>query len=497
MTTGAPTNTRAFDQEIRLGVDKPALARSLSGVFMFIVVVFIAARLWRLTTYSLRPDEIFSLQAARQSWSGLLTAVVKDVIHPPVFYLLLKVWINIGGQSELWLRLLPVLTAIAAIWPFALLCRELKLRKSEMNVALTLMAVNGYLIYYAQELRMYSLLLLLTLCSLWCFVRFANAADNATKCLMVLTALNLLLVYTQYYGWLVVGVEFLVLLLWRRSKLPSFSLSSAVLVLGFSPWALAVARVAAGRGGLSGNIGSFHRPQLADDLVGYYAMLAGPLHPVWKTLLALVLFNIPILLLAWRSHRGSRAEDQGPASTFWWLALFSFGPAVFSYCVSQVLPQSVWGTRFLIVVAAPYLILVALAVGRLPRHWTRIAMMLLVVGWAMLAGFQELRHPGKNAWAPLVRRMIQAEPSRSDGLMVYTIGSSDETIQFYLEEARETRFRTKRVKSTSDMDGDHFWVALLESRPRSPQRELTNRGYQVGEGFRDGFDAVLFPVWRR
>ena len=34
------------------------------------------------------------------------------------------------------------------------------------------MAVNGYLIKYAQEVRMYSLLLFFTVCSLWLFIKF-------------------------------------------------------------------------------------------------------------------------------------------------------------------------------------------------------------------------------------------------------------------------------------------------------------------------------------
>ena len=92
--------------------------------------------------------------------------------------MLLKVWIGIGGESEGWLRLFPILTTVATICPFVLLCRELKLKASEVNLAFMLIAVNGYLIYFAQELRMYSLLLLLTLSSLWLFAKFLNASGD-------------------------------------------------------------------------------------------------------------------------------------------------------------------------------------------------------------------------------------------------------------------------------------------------------------------------------
>jgi len=73
---------------------------SMFAIFAFIAALYAAARLWRLTSYSLRPDEIFSLQTARLDWTGLIGAVVRDVVHPPLFYALLKVWIGLGGESE-------------------------------------------------------------------------------------------------------------------------------------------------------------------------------------------------------------------------------------------------------------------------------------------------------------------------------------------------------------------------------------------------------------
>ena len=128
--------------------------------------------------YSLWHDEVFSVRAARLSWSGLVGHLVNGDVHPPLFYLLLKGWILIGGESLLWLRLLPVLTAMASLVPFYFLCRELKLEALEINLSLALIAVNSYLITWSQNLRMYSLLLFFTLCSLCLFLKFLNSASE-------------------------------------------------------------------------------------------------------------------------------------------------------------------------------------------------------------------------------------------------------------------------------------------------------------------------------
>jgi hypothetical protein len=344
---------------------------------------------------------------------------------------------------------------------------------------------------------MYSLLLLLTVCSLLFFARFFNAANSINRNLIALFAVNLLLVYTQYFGWLVVGLELIFLALQERRKLASFSLSVLALILLFSPWAYAItAKVATGPGGLERNIGSFRRPQFLDDLIGYYALLNGKLQSGWKMGLGMLLFGIPVLLWIWKVFKGDQAQDKRQAAIFCWLAMFAFAPAVFLYSVSQLLPQSVWGTRFLIIVSTPYMILLSVAVYQI-RLPLRSVFIVLLVSSATLAGYKEVNNSGKNKWEPLVRQMIESEPSRSDGIMVYTFGSSDETIKFYLDEAHEARFQTRRVKGLAEMVGDHFWVALRESKAWSPQKELTDSGYQVGEGFRDGFDALLFPAWRR
>ena len=453
-------------------------------------------RLWRLTTYSLRPDEIFSLETARLGWHDLLVRAARDVVHPPLFYALLKAWVGLGGESELWLRLLSVLFAVAAIVPFALLCRELGLGAGEMNLALLLMAVNGYLIYYAQELRMYSLLVFLTIASLWLLARFLRAPRVDQASLVALVTVNVLLVYADYHGWLVLGVELGFVLGWARHRLALFALSIVAAVVCFSPWGYVIMRVVARRG-LGPNIGSFPRPRLVDDVLGYYATLSGPLRPAWKTTLGLLLFGVPLLGWAWRVLRGTRADDRRDAPTFWLLTLIAFVPVLFVYVASQVLPQSVWGLRLLIFTAPAVMALVAAAAYRLEPVWVRAAVVPLLVAWASLAGYQELNSSGKQAWESLVDRMSRVETWGTAGIPVYSFDSSDETIAFYLKERRDGRFRTKRLKRTTEMDGDHFWVALREPGRQAIHQWLVDRGYEFGESLTDGFGAVLSPVWRQ
>src|SRR5687768_1179982 len=147
-------------------------------LFGALVVLYAAVRLWHLDGSCLWFDEIFSVHAAEHEWGALFGFVAQDLIHPPFFYLLLKVWITIGGESLFWLRLFPVFFSALALVPFLHLCRELKLKRETTLLALLFLAVNGSLIKYAQEVRMYAPLFFFSILSIWLFARFYFRGKN-------------------------------------------------------------------------------------------------------------------------------------------------------------------------------------------------------------------------------------------------------------------------------------------------------------------------------
>ena len=519
----------------------PFLNRS-SFIIFALIAGFIAARLWRLTASCLWFDEIFSLHAARYDWEHMMSFIAADIIHPPLFYALLKVWITIGGESLLWLRLFPALTAIASLLPFLLLCRELRLRAGEINLALLLLAVNGYLIKYAQELRMYSLLLFLTLCSLWLFVRFFNAVDSSKRHLIALTIINLLLVYTHYYGWLVVCVETVFLLLRGRHKLPPFLIAVASLLICFSPWVLYVLSVAtAGQGrGLDQNIGWVTRPDV-HDVTQFLTILNEPFYfrqssnePVYRYLsvsLSLFLFGIPLLALIWHTFKRSHNEDEAHTLALRWLLLFFLLPTALAFSLSWILPHSVWGTRHLIIVAAPYSMLAAIALERLRPYWIKVSILLLLGCWLFLAGSISLLMREERyiwcAWEDLAQRAIQVEPTTNEAIKIYAFEDLVAYhLWFALEDAGSERLQVAVIKGipglTEDpayflprrfdriasgdisiVNEDSLWIAFRDTawnENRPPLKTLQDRGYQVKdvvETSAQGQRAFLVNLSRR
>jgi uncharacterized membrane protein len=453
----------------------------------------------------------------------MLQFVAADLIHPPLFYALLKIWIAIGGESLLWLRLLSVLLSVAAIIPILLLCRTLKLNSWQTSLALALLAVNGYLIKYAQEVRMYSLLFLLTCISLWLFVRLAASASKVSGGLLALTLVNLLLVYSHYYGWVVVVVELFLILLWHRERAAKFALTILALGLSYLPWLYLITISREPGRGLAQNIGWVTRPG-PGDLAQFFSLLntpfffrqssAGSLYDIWSISLSLIIFGVPLAILIGRKLKVQRSEGRETLTLLGFVVL----PLVLVFILSWVLPHSVWGTRHLIVTAAPYAILAALALTSLPRAWLRTACLALLGCWVVLNGVVTiLRRPPTLTWCtwePLAQQVMNVAANNSETMQVYAFEDlvayhlwfsftnakrKGETRQFNVHVVKGApglredpayflprRFYGIETHDGATLRGDYVWLAFRDAQwdpTRPPLNFIGPQGYETGRVF--------------
>ncbi len=359
---------------------------------------YIGARLWQLTDSCLWFDEIFSVHAAEQSWSGMWSFVAQDLIHPPLFYALLKVWMGLGGDGLLWLRLFPVLFAVLALVPFLYLCRELKFSNAAVTLALGLFAVNGALIKYSQTLRMYSLLMLLTLMSIWLFARYLHRG----KSWIWLVFVNILLVYSHYFGCLVVGAEFLAILQFQRIKIGRAAMMVGVSLAAFVPWLISILSRDRIDVDLGQNIAWQPRPGIREvtqfliTLVEPFYTPASSIDPISIKFIAvplLLLFSILIGLFV-----SGKKSDEDRAFVRFAVVFISF-PLTAAFLLSWVQPNSVWGTRHLIVAMPIFLMLISVSVISLEDRRLRIGSALLIAVLSVVAFVLEYRreHP-EQAW---------------------------------------------------------------------------------------------------
>ncbi len=438
--------------------------------------LFAVLRFYAIGRFSLWSDEVFTMGIVGGSWRGLLPAVARDVVHPPLFYVVLKVWTGIGGDGLVWLRLLPVLISIATLLPFVALCRELGLSDAVAAVALLLAAPNAFVLEYSQQVRMYAPLLFLTVVSLWLFARLERSRERVAAAAAALTAVNVLLVYTQYYGWVVVGLEGLYLLLFRRERLLPMIVSAAVTAAAFAPWAVRVVAEARAIGSLAPNLGWMRRPD-ARDVAAYFASLHGPYREGLRlsgslVLAGFVIFGIPILLLlvsAWR-RRGAEtgAAGETDARVVLWLLFFALGPVAVSLAASRILPVAVFEARHMLIAVVPYDLLCAAAALDFRPRAARAAAVSVMVAWAWIGGVVRLPNRDVVSWGTLVEHMVESPacgaPAPSGEETIYVIGrASMIPIEYYWNRLAGKPVAIRLVTTPSGLPPEAAWFAFQES----------------------------------
>ena len=148
--------------------------------FAFPLIILLLATLLRLYHLDFRAlwwDEGLSLFFARLDYAAnAQMAVTLADTNPPIYRLLLGVWLNLVGWSAFTARLFSVLPGIVLVAIAYRLARELKFPRETALTAMALCAASPMLIYYSQEAKGYSLVAMAATASvlLWLKLHLKN-----------------------------------------------------------------------------------------------------------------------------------------------------------------------------------------------------------------------------------------------------------------------------------------------------------------------------------
>ncbi len=163
-----------------------------------------ALRLWGLGADGLWRDEAQGLFVAAKSFpAGISGALVADG-HPPLFFFLMHFWAKIWGTNEFGIRLLPALVGIATIPLLYAVGRDLFTR----YVGVLAAGVGAFLpmhILVSRQARMYTLLPLLALLSIWTL--HDATRHNMRRYWVGWVLSSALMMYTHNWGILVFAAE--------------------------------------------------------------------------------------------------------------------------------------------------------------------------------------------------------------------------------------------------------------------------------------------------
>lgn len=208
----------------------------------FAVVFGVVARVWPRSALWL--DEAQSVAFAREPLSVIPRALRTDGA-PPLYYLLLHVWIGWFGTGDAAVRSLSIVVSLLSLPVFFVAVRRLGGTRLAV-IAVTLLATNSFAIRYATEGRMYALVVGLVSVGLLAVPALLRRPDVPRA--LVVAALVAALLWTHYWSlYLVAGLGVwtaaTALRAWRRSRAgriddalrPALVLGAAI-VVGATAW---------------------------------------------------------------------------------------------------------------------------------------------------------------------------------------------------------------------------------------------------------------------
>jgi uncharacterized membrane protein len=206
-----------------------------------VILLGFGLRLLGINSRPLFYDEAFSYFLSVQSFGQIIQGTAADTM-PPLYYFLLHFW-ALFGQSVAWLRGLNVLLSLGVIFLAYRLTCDLYGQPAGVWAA-ALVAVAPFQIYYAQEMRMYTLLALGLTGFSWCFLRIYRDEGPWRTQWPLWAAMALfgeIALYSHNLAGFTLAVPAIFLLVKRRWKLLlKLCGCLAAMGIGFLPWLLLV-----------------------------------------------------------------------------------------------------------------------------------------------------------------------------------------------------------------------------------------------------------------
>lgn len=192
--------------------------------------------------YEIWFDESFSILITRNSISDIISFTASDV-HPPLYYLFLKLFISIfGNYMPIYhlVSIIPFLLMILIVGIFSY--KEISYKAGLLSMVV--LCAAPHMLTYAIEIRMYSLCQLLVVCSVILAYKIGKSTDKEKWTLWIgFSIINVMAAYTHYFAGAAVAIVsvclfvcILISKIEKKRKIIRWVIANVITVILYIPW---------------------------------------------------------------------------------------------------------------------------------------------------------------------------------------------------------------------------------------------------------------------
>ncbi len=368
---------------------------------LFVVTLFF----WGYSQLSLRLDESQSLWQTSHTVSQLLTSLSQNV-HVPLYHLTVHYWQSLFGNDIIVGRALSLIFLLLTIPVAFVQLRDIYSERTAYTFTL-LLTLSPFIHWFTSEIRMYTMLMFLTILSQTTFLKLRQDPNKLRWVLYTVVAI--LGVYTHYFFNLVLLSQILFYLAtariyFQREHLYGFMLSGLATAMAFFPW---IYKVLSAEDGL-GNDPSLLGPTSIDFFNAFSHFIFGfQIDSVNSLILSLWPLIFILLLLSIRPRASISPETR-------YFILAAFLPLVVAFIASYII-QPLFLSRYLIVALPALYILITQSLQIFPDLFRQkvVAVLCMALFVASAVQLNGVDTPVKEEFAS-VSAILNAETTERD-----------------------------------------------------------------------------------
>ena len=174
--------------------------------YVFLVVITLITRFYRLGWNPLWGDEIYSYNVSEQNLYILIRNSMFES-HPPLYYLLLKLTSGFGVWRTEWgMRWFSAFCGTFALLSFYWLLSRLTNRRWAM-LGWLLLLVSPAVMYYSQEARSYIVVMLISVLTIAALMNLLDPQKSSRQDWVIWTILSIIGIYTDYCYLMILAVQ--------------------------------------------------------------------------------------------------------------------------------------------------------------------------------------------------------------------------------------------------------------------------------------------------
>ncbi len=391
-----------------------ARAAILGLAFLVRIVALDTQGLWR--------DEVDQWRFALQPWSEMLRNFTRAGWNGPLYSPLLRVWIALTGDSAFAMRYFSLLWGVLSVALLYVLVKRLLDAHSAAWSAL-LMALSPYMVWYAQEVKMYTWVPMLVLLALYALDHACVRPDwRWWATVLVATSLAF---YSHLLAALLIPVE--VLWFWLHPRRHRFAwgggaITLALLTLPYLPmlgWIAPLLLTERETGYPAYSLGQMTTTLFSGWTSGVSQSLSGGPLPFYVALFLGIMAVVGLAVLIFRNRLDTLTQ----------LLLWLLVPLLLLWLVS--LRGPIFTDRYLIWTAPAFYVLVGVGLAAVHnfRRWSIVILLLHVLVLNGVSLYRQATIPIKPQFE-LATRHIEAS-RRPDELLLFQIPYNHYVVGYY------------------------------------------------------------------